>query len=48
MNRPEKVISVNEVDQRIIERIQDVLSTALARSLVRKAIKEVCGEKDDM
>ena len=46
VNIPEKVISISEIDERIIDRIQDVLSTAIARSLTNKVIKEVCGENE--
>lgn len=48
MNRPEKVIKIDEIDERIVEHIRDVLSSAIARSLTEKAIKEVCGEQKDM
>ena len=48
MNRPEKVISINEIDERIVDHIQDVLASAIARSLTEKAIKEVCGEQENM
>lgn len=48
MNRPEKVIKINEVDERIVAHIRDVLASAIARSLTEKAIKEVCSEQEDM
>lgn len=47
MGKPEKVISIYELDDRIIEKIQDVVSTAIARNLTQKVIKEVCGEPED-
>ena len=46
MDKPEKVLSIYELDNVIIEKIQDVVSTAIARDLTRKVIKEVCGEPD--
>lgn len=45
MDRPEKVITLDEVDERIIEHIRQTLANAVAKSLTAKAIKEVCGEE---
>lgn len=42
-----KVITIDEVDERIKEHIRDVLATAIAKSLARTVIKEVCGEDTD-
>ena len=45
--KSQKVITIDEVDERIKEHIRDVLATAIAKSLARTVIKEVCGEDTD-
>lgn len=44
LDKSQKVITIDEVDERIKEHIRDVLATAIAKSLARTVIKEVCGE----
>ena len=45
LDKSQKVITIDEVDERIKEHIRDVL--AIAKSLARTVIKEVCGENTD-
>ncbi len=48
LDKSQKVITIDEVDERIKkEHIRDVLATAIAKSLARTVIKEVCGEDTD-
>lgn len=47
LDKSTKVITIDEVDKRIKEHIRDVLATAIAKSLARTVIKEVCGEDTD-
>lgn len=47
LDKSTKVITIDEVDERIKEHIRDVLATAIAKSLARTVIKEVCGEDTD-
>ena len=47
LDKSQKVITIDEVDERIKEHIRDVLATAIAKSLARTVIKEVCGENTD-
>ena len=47
LDKSKKVITIDEVDERIKEHIRDVLATAIAKSLARTVIKEVCGEDTD-
>ena len=47
LDKSTKVITIEEVDERIKEHIRDVLATAIAKSLARTVIKEVCGEDTD-
>lgn len=44
MDKDKKVIHINEIDERVAEQIRDMLSTAIAKSIARQTIKEVCGE----
>ena len=47
LDKSQKVITIDEGDERIKEHIRDVLATAIAKSLARTGIKEVCGEDTD-
>lgn len=47
LDKSQKGITIDEVDERIKEHIRDVLATAIAKSLARTVIKEVCGEDTD-
>ena len=47
LDKSQKVITIDEGDERIKEHIRDVLATAIAKSLARTVIKEVCGEDTD-
>lgn len=47
LDKSTKVITIDEVDERIKKHIRDVLATAIAKSLARTVIKEVCGEDTD-
>mgnify|MGYP000880496113 FL=1 len=47
LDKSQKFITMDEVDERIKEHIRDVLATAIAKSLARTVIKEVCGEDTD-
>ena len=47
LDKSTKVITIDEVDERIKEHIRDVLATAIAKSLARTVIKEVCGADTD-
>ena len=47
LDKSMKVITIDEVDERIKVHIRDVLATAIAKSLARTVIKEVCGEDTD-
>ena len=47
LDKSQKVITIDEVEERIKEHIRDVLATAIAKSLARTVIKEVCGEDTD-
>ena len=47
LDKSQKFITIDEVDERIKEHIRDVLATAIAKSLARTVIKEVCGEDTD-
>ena len=44
LDKSHKVITIDVVDERIKEHIRDVLATAIAKSLARTVINEVCGE----
>ena len=44
MNVPEKVISINDVDESIKENIRTTLAMAFARNLAEKAIKQALSE----
>ena len=44
MNVPEKVISINDVDESIKENIRKTLAMAFARNLAEKAIKQALSE----
>ena len=44
MNIPEKVISINDVDESIKENIRKTLAMAFARNLAEKAIKQALSE----
>lgn len=44
MDKERKTIHINEIDERVVAQIRDMLSTAIAKSIAKEAIKEVCGE----
>lgn len=47
MDNKDKTISINEIDTKVAEHIKNVLINAIAKSLVNKAFKDVCGEKEN-
>lgn len=44
MDKKIKTVHINEIDERIAAQIRDILSTAIAKSIARQTIREVCGE----
>ena len=44
MDKKRKTIHINEIDERIAAQIRDMLSTAIAKSIAKETIQEVCGE----
>lgn len=47
MEQTEKVITVNALDDRLVEHIRNVLVDAVAKSLVKQAVKEVYSTVED-
>ena len=47
MEKIERVITVNELDDRLVEHVRSILVDAVAKSLVKQAVKEVYSTPED-